>query len=658
VEATFWGVRGDVPVSSTYSEYFGGDTACVEVILDGGELLIFDGGTGLIRLGRRLPDQGEAHLFLTCGQLCRWQGLPHFRPLSRPGWTIHLHYPATFAEVPDLIFDPRYFPQTNPRPQARVTLNPLKPGHSLTIGAARIIARAADSPDGALDYHLRDNTGAFLYTAGIFSRADRAAMAVSGTGLTVIEPPDHFGEDLEALSQWVDEAAGQLKGALVLSRHHLDLADGDLEAWRRQLVEISNQRRTVAVAYAGLRLKVGSGLIEAPKGDDWLQELRDTLSHYRDENVILDLILYKSREMTRAEAGTVYIVDGEELVFAYAHNDHLFPADLAYKYSYINLRLPISRKSLTGYVATTGEALNLADVHHLPPGAPYQFDDSFDRRTGYNTVTALTLPIVSRSGRLLGVLQLLNSRDPAGAPRPFTRQMENRVSLLAQEAAITLELTSNIRRGIFRLMRIASLHDPAETGPHAERVGAIAAEIYQCWADQRQVAPEQIRYYKSQLRLAGMLHDIGKVGISDVILKKSGPLDQIERETMRSHTFLGSSLFAQDNNDITELATEVTLHHHQCWDGSGYSGDPALPALAGENIPLAARMTAIADVFDALVSRRCYKKTWTFAEAVEYVKKESGRHFDPTLTECFLEILPLVTKIYQRFPDEEPESED
>jgi response regulator RpfG family c-di-GMP phosphodiesterase len=152
-----------------------------------------------------------------------------------------------------------------------------------------------------------------------------------------------------------------------------------------------------------------------------------------------------------------------------------------------------------------------------------------------------------------------------------------------------------------------------------------------------------------------MIHDIGKVGVSDLILKKTGLLTPEERAIMCSHTYLGASLFDKVGSDITDLAQETILHHHQKWDGSGYSGNPAVPTLAGKAIPLAARLTAIADVFDALVSPRCYKKPWSFNEARNLIKKEAGHHFDPELAMCFLDLCDLVKTIYTRYPDFPPE---
>ena len=226
------------------------------------------------------------------------------------------------------------------------------------------------------------------------------------------------------------------------------------------------------------------------------------------------------------------------------------------------------------------------------------------------------------------------------------------VRLLAREAAVFLEISSQVRSNIDRLLRIAILHDPAETGPHAERVGAIAAELYQRWAEKRGLPPDETRRYKGYLRLAAMLHDIGKVGISDLVLKKKGKLNDDEFSIMRMHTRFGANLFIEDAEDITEMSREIALHHHQKWDGTGYPSPDDCDILAGEDIPLCARITAIADVFDALVSPRCYKPSWTFERAEKLLRDEAGKHFDPEIVECFSEIKETIELIYKRYPDE------
>ena len=147
---------------------------------------------------------------------------------------------------------------------------------------------------------------------------------------------------------------------------------------------------------------------------------------------------------------------------------------------------------------------------------------------------------------------------------------------------------------------MAAAHDPFETGPHAERVGAIAAELYHDWALRHGHDPDPIRHEKGRLRLAAMLHDIGKVGVSDSILKKPGKLTDEERIIMRGHTAIGASILADGRGKIGPLARDIALHHHQRWDGHGYADSGEEGKLTGEDIPLGARITAIVDVFDAL----------------------------------------------------------
>jgi response regulator RpfG family c-di-GMP phosphodiesterase len=151
-----------------------------------------------------------------------------------------------------------------------------------------------------------------------------------------------------------------------------------------------------------------------------------------------------------------------------------------------------------------------------------------------------------------------------------------------------------------------------------------------------------------------MLHDIGKVGISDLILKKEGRLTPDEFTSMRNHTRLGASILDDDPGEVAALARDIALNHHQRWDGQGYGGNGDGGRLAGEAIPLGARVTSVADVFDALVSDRCYKKLWTFAAALDHLHEEAGRQFAPALIACLDDISDLLVLIYERFPDKAP----
>jgi HD-GYP domain-containing protein (c-di-GMP phosphodiesterase class II) len=166
-----------------------------------------------------------------------------------------------------------------------------------------------------------------------------------------------------------------------------------------------------------------------------------------------------------------------------------------------------------------------------------------------------------------------------------------------------------------------------------------------------------------------MLHDVGKVAISDLILKKPAPLTKQEREIMKTHTFLGARLFKDMQSDFEEAAASVALNHHEKWDGTGYPGhvDPFtegdIQSSPGkrkrprpkkkEEIPLFGRIVAVADVYDALSSRRSYKERWDEGRVLEEMKNLSGKQFDPEMIDAFLSSLDVFKSIAHLYPDEE-----
>ena len=142
------------------------------------------------------------------------------------------------------------------------------------------------------------------------------------------------------------------------------------------------------------------------------------------------------------------------------------------------------------------------------------------------------------------------------------------------------------------------------------------------------------------------MHDIGKIGIPDNILLKTTSLDENEWAIMKSHVIIGTEIIGEDNSEIMRGAKICTLTHHEKWDGSGYPN-----GLKGENIPIYGRITAIADVFDALTTNRPYKKAWSESKALDYLKKESGKHFDPHLVNVFKDIFAEILKIKEQYKD-------
>jgi response regulator RpfG family c-di-GMP phosphodiesterase len=221
---------------------------------------------------------------------------------------------------------------------------------------------------------------------------------------------------------------------------------------------------------------------------------------------------------------------------------------------------------------------------------------------------------------------------------------------------------------ILRMIKMAELRDPKETGAHVNRVGGFAVELYEKWALGRNLAAKTIDKNRDVLRMAAMLHDVGKVAISDIILKKPGRFNNDEFEIMKQHTVLGAQLFLGRQSDFDDAATLVSLNHHERWDGKGYpghvdilTGNPLNGYIStegkpigkkGEEIPLFGRIVALADVYDALSSARIYKEAWDESEVLATIEKEAGHHFDPELVQIFFSCLDVLRSIQRRYTNE------
>jgi len=149
-----------------------------------------------------------------------------------------------------------------------------------------------------------------------------------------------------------------------------------------------------------------------------------------------------------------------------------------------------------------------------------------------------------------------------------------------------------------------------------------------------------------RLELAAPMHDTGKLGIPHTILRKPGPLDEEEWKIMRTHPAIGHAILSQSKAAVFQMAAEVSLRHHERWDGKGYPD-----GLAGTAIAEAARIVTLADVFDALSMRRPYKEPWPIERITAYIEENSGTQFDPALVRCFMQALPELLEIKRRWDE-------
>jgi response regulator RpfG family c-di-GMP phosphodiesterase len=306
-------------------------------------------------------------------------------------------------------------------------------------------------------------------------------------------------------------------------------------------------------------------------------------------------------------------------------------------------------------------------VYSIDPSRPYHFSKEFDKKTNYKTQSVLTIPLKNHHDDVIGILQIINAEDASRNVIPFSPDDERMLLHFASIAAVALERAQMTRAILLRMIQMAEMRDPKETGAHVNRVGGYAVELYERWARRRNLSLKEIDQCRDILRMAAMLHDVGKIAISDLILKKPGRLDKSEFITMKQHTVLGARLFSDRQSDFDEAAAEVALNHHERWDGNGYPGhvdvqtgtaqkgtvpsDAQPQGKKGEQIPLYGRIVALADVYDALSSARVYKDAWDESKVLDTIESESGRHFDPELVDIFFASLDFLRAIQRRYQD-------
>ena len=289
---------------------------------------------------------------------------------------------------------------------------------------------------------------------------------------------------------------------------------------------------------------------------DLIEKLLDigaALSSAQDLGELLNLILSKSREITYSDAGSVYLVDNSQetskLLFKVAQNGS------KPKLSFKEFSLPLTDKSLAGYVAITGQSLNLSDAYDLPSGVPYQLDTSFDRDINYRTCSVMVLPMQNRQGETIGVLQLINRKTKADtvltadnaweSTQQYSDWEERIVRSLASQAAISIE-RNQLQESIEHLfegfvkasVQVIEARDPCTYG-HSERVAALTVRLSE---EVNTVSSGRLRsvYFNNrqiqEIRYAALLHDFGKIGVSEAVLTKQKKLYPAQLEIIR-HRF-------------------------------------------------------------------------------------------------------------------------
>jgi len=228
-------------------------------------------------------------------------------------------------------------------------------------------------------------------------------------------------------------------------------------------------------------------------------------------------------------------------------------------------------------------------------------------------------------------------------------QEQSQMRLLSREK----DLVRTRNAVIFGLAKLAEYRDK-ETGQHLERIALFATCLATALRRDPRFRESISATFVKTIGISSVLHDIGKVGLPDSILCKPGPLTPGERKRMEGHTAIGAECIRQIEQrlgdcNFLQMARQIAMHHHERWDGTGYPS-----GVTGNDIPLAARIVAIVDVYDALVSKRCYKEAMPHESCVAIIMESAGSHLDPTLIEVFRRVEPQFQEIAKRYADRQP----
>ncbi|MFC3151209.1 two-component system response regulator [Litoribrevibacter euphylliae] len=266
--------------------------------------------------------------------------------------------------------------------------------------------------------------------------------------------------------------------------------------------------------------------------------------------------------------------------------------------------------------------------------------------TGYEVCKQLKAKAITQSIPVIFVTALDAEHDEAtgfesGCVDYITKPISAAIVKARVKTHLSLVQSDELMRTrlqiIQRLGKAAEFKDN-ETGMHVMRMSHFSKVLGKAYG----LTEEQAE----SLLQAAPMHDIGKIGIPDSIMLKPGKLTDEEFDVMKTHPQIGADILGEVDSDLLKLAKSVALTHHEKWDGSGYPNK-----LSGEDIPLEGRIVAVADVFDALTSKRPYKEPWSIDETMSFMKSQSGKHFEPKLIELLEEQLPAILEIRERWAD-------
>lgn len=356
-------------------------------------------------------------------------------------------------------------------------------------------------------------------------------------------------------------------------------------------------------------------------------EFSSRIAEERNLSSLLCLVSDFARELVRAERVSVWLVDREFDELYTIKADRLD-----------QIRIPLGT-GLVGSAINQERALNSEDTSN-----DERFFPEIDRETGFHTSKVLVVPFRDNAGLVMGAFQAINKKIEEDSFTALDIQILQMVAVYAgkvlESALLNLELEQTQSTLLLKMGEVAESRSK-DIGFHVKRV----AEYSYILALEAGLSQDDANL----LKLVSPMHDVGKVAIPDSILNKPGKLSPEDFELMKSHTQVGYEIFRECQGRVLTAAALVAWQHHEKWNGKGYPR-----GLAGENIHPFARITAVADVFDALASDRVYKKAWEIDKVMKLFEEERGQHFEPKMVDALKACLPKILEIREALRDPNP----
>ncbi len=348
------------------------------------------------------------------------------------------------------------------------------------------------------------------------------------------------------------------------------------------------------------------------------------VSSMRSYDDIIMVLADMGRALTSADRCTVWVVndDKKSIWTKVAHGMDA-------------IELPIN-SGIVGSSIMNNEKIIIDDVYKDD-----RFNSDIDKKTGYTTKSMMVIPMCDNENEIIGAFQVINHKGEKGVFDERDMERLLLASTYAAETIISAKLTAEIedtqKEVVFTMGAIGESRSK-ETGNHVKRVAEYSKVLALAIGMDEKEA--------ELLKQASPMHDIGKIAIPDSVLKKPGRFNAQERSIMDTHAELGYSMIKNSDRPLLKAAAIVSYEHHEKWDGTGYPRK-----LKGDEIHIYGRITAIADVFDALGSDRVYKKAWDDDRIFNLFKEERGKHFDPSLVDMFFENIDKFLEIRETFKD-------